>query len=286
MTILVTGATGNVGRNVVSQLVRRGAKVRTITRDPGAARFSKDVEVLEADLTRPDTIRRALDGVEGMYLFPIAYKTRQLESFDDYVVTADIPGLARDAGVQRIVLLSSNAVLHDGDPHHQEAEEAVEASGVDFTLLRPGEFCMNKLFGWGHSIRTADVVRSGFPNAVGVPIHEADVAAVAVAALLKDGHLSARYEMTGPQALTEREQVGEIAAGLGRDIAFEELTPEQARQEWIDQGLPAGVVDEMLEHSGKFASKPPAVVETVEQVTGRPGRTLRQWAADHRADFR
>ncbi|MCE7081086.1 NAD(P)H-binding protein [Streptomyces sp. ST2-7A] len=286
MTILVTGARGNVGRHVVEGLVRKGARVRALTRDPARAGFSDGVEVVRGDLSRLDSCRTALEGVTAMYLFPLAYRTSDVQSFADVAVNTEVPGLAAEAGVRRIVLLSSNAVLYGADEHHQQAEAAVEASGLEYTHLRSGEFAMNKLFGWGESIRKEGVVRSGFPEVVGVPIHQADVAAVAVVALLEDGHQGRGYELTGPQALTEREQVGEIAAGCGRGIRFEELTPEQARENWLAQGMPAEVVDEMMAHSAHFAEKAPVVRNTVQEVTGRPARTLRQWAADHAKLFR
>jgi energy-coupling factor transporter ATP-binding protein EcfA2 len=113
----------------------------------------------------------------------------------------------------------------------------------------------------------------------------ADVAAVAVKALLEDGHNGKGYVMTGPQPLTEREQVAEIAFGIGRPIRFEVLTPEQARASWIEQGMPAEVVDEMMAHSGRYDAEPPKVSDTIRELTGKPARTLRQWAADHAADF-
>ncbi|MEV6942988.1 NAD(P)H-binding protein [Streptomyces sp. NPDC051172] len=286
MTILVTGATGNVGRNVVDQLVRSGTRVRAITRDPARANLPSGAEVVQADLGKLDTLKAALEGVERMYLFPLAYLTSDVQSFADVQVNTEVPELARQAGVRRIVLLSSNAVLYGADEHHQQAEAAVEASGLEYTHLRPGEFAMNKALAWGESIRAEGVVRSGFPETRGVPIHEADVAAVAAAALQEDGYVGKGLELTGPESLTEREQVREIALGLGREIRFEELTREQARENWIAQGVPPEVVDEMMSHSERFATQPPKVHDTVRTVTGRPARTLRQWAADHADLFR
>lgn len=285
MTYLVTGATGNVGRNVVELLSTAGAEVRAMTRNPVAARFPAGVDVVKGDLTDADASLAALTGVDRVYMFPIAYLSSGEFSFDNIVVNTEFPALAAKAGVRRIVLLSSNAVLYGGDEHHMAAEAAVEDSGLEYTFLRSGEFCMNKLFVWGEAIRSGEPVRSGYPNTVGVPVHEADVAAVAAAALLDDVHVGAKYEMTGPQALTDREQVAEIAAGIGRDIAFEVLTPEAAREAQLAAGMPPQIIDELMEHSARFEATPPPVVNTVQEVTGRPGRTLREWARDHTADF-
>ncbi|GGQ86279.1 SDR family oxidoreductase [Couchioplanes azureus] len=286
MTILVTGATGNVGRNVVDLLARRGAQVRALTRDPSRARVPAGVEVLQGDLNDLDRLQEVLRGVESLFLFPLAYPDQSGQSFTEAKVTTDVPAVAEKAGVRRIVLLSSNAVMYGHDEHHRLAEESVEASSLDWTMLRPGEFATNKIYSWGQSIRAEKKVRCGFPDVLGAPVHEADIAAVAVAALTEDGHAGAKYELTGPQALTERDQVRSIAVGTGIDIAFEELTPEQARQDWIGQGMPPELVDEIMGHYKHFEAHPPTVSPVVEQVTGRPGRTLAQWAFEHADSFR
>jgi uncharacterized protein YbjT (DUF2867 family) len=280
LPILVTGATGNVGRNVVDQLVAAGEEVRAVTRNPAAATFPDGVEVVEADLARPETLLPALEGVERMYLFPLAYLTPVIQSFSDVVPTTEVVELAKKVGVRRLVMLGSS------DPDFEGLERAVEQSVPEWTILRPGEFAVNKLDYWAPSIRAEGVVRSAYPDARGTPIHEADIADVAIAALLEDGHAGARYELTGPQALTLREQVEAIAAGAGREIRFEELTHEQARAELIAQGMLPEVVDELIlwYPEGYESFMPP--VHPADRITGRPARTLTQWAADHAASFR
>jgi uncharacterized protein YbjT (DUF2867 family) len=286
MRILVTGATGNVGRRLVQRLAGRpGTDIRALTRDPSRAAFAPDAQVVAGDLTDLDGLPAVLEGVDRLFLFPLAYPSQPTQSLDDFTVTSAVPELAAKAGVQRVVLLSSNAVLYGGDPHHQQAEEAVEKSGLDFTVLRSGEFALNKLLAWGPGIRAEGVVRSGFSEVKGVPIHEDDVAAVGAAALLEDGHAGAHYELTGPVALTERQQVAAIADGLGRKIRFEALTPEQAREDWIQQGLFPELVDEMMDHYLHFTNKPPQPSNTVAEITGTRARTLTEWAAEHSADF-
>lgn len=281
MTILVTGATGNVGRWVVEQLVSAGTVVRAVTRNPAMARFPAAVEVVRGDLAKPSSIAPALVGVEALYLFPLAYLTPVITSFADVVQTHEIVGLARSAGVRRVVMLGSS------DPDLVELEQTVEQSGMEWTILRPGEFAVNKLDYWAPSIRSSDVVRAAYADAKGIPIHEVDIASVATAALLRDGHQGAHYLLTGPEPLTIREQVAAIATGIGRDIRFEELTPEQARANLLAQGMPAEVIDELiLAYPDGYRDYTPPVSPVVEQVTGRPGRTLAEWAADHADDFR
>ncbi|RST16656.1 NAD-dependent epimerase/dehydratase family protein [Streptomyces sp. WAC05374] len=277
MTVLVTGATGSVGRHVVERLVAEGATVRALTRNPATAGLPDGVAVFEGDLTDPGTLRAALRGVERLYLFPVPETARE-------VVAA-----AKEAGVSRIVVLSSSSVLDEsGDNHsgeyHRAVERAVEESGIDWTFVRPDEFATNVLWKWGHSIRTEGVVRAPYGDAPRVLIHEADVAAVAVAALLQEGHAGKAYVLTGPEAITQADQVRAISGALGREIRFEEITPDQAR-ELMGRAMPAPVVEMVLGYLADALVNPPAVADTVERVTGVPARTFARWAADHAADF-
>ncbi|MEV6175005.1 NAD(P)H-binding protein [Streptomyces sp. NPDC051954] len=277
MTVLVTGATGSVGRHVVERLVTAGVPVRALTRNPATAGLPAGVDVREGDLTSPDTLRAALHGVERLYLFPVPETARE-------VVAA-----AKEAGVRRIVVLSSSSVLdesgdnHSGE-HHRAVERAVEESGIDWTFVRPDEFATNVLWKWGHSIRAEGVVHAPYGNAPRVLIHEADVAAVAATALLQDGHTGRAYVLTGPEAITQADQVRAIAGALGRDIEFVEITPDEAREQ-MGQVMPPPVVEMVLGYLADAVVNPPAVLDTVERVTGVPARTFARWAADHAADF-
>ncbi|MFF3847844.1 NAD(P)H-binding protein [Streptomyces sp. NPDC002328] len=277
MTVLVTGATGSVGRHVVEGLRAAGVAVRALTRDAAAAGLPEGVEVVEGDLTRPGTLRAALHGVERLYLFPVPQTARE-------VVAA-----AKDAGVRRIVVLSSSSVLdesgdnHSGE-HHRAVERAVQESGLDWTFVRPDEFASNVLWKWGETIRAESVVRAPYGDARRVLVHEADVAAVAVAALLEDGHTGRAYVLTGPEAISQADQVRAIGRAAGREIAFEEVTPDEARV-LMGRAMPAPVVEMVLGYLAEAVLDPPAVVDTVERVTGVPARSFARWAADHAGDF-
>jgi uncharacterized protein YbjT (DUF2867 family) len=215
--VLVTGATGHVGRVVVEQLVAAGVRVRAMTRSPQQAHFPEGVETVAGDLTDPAALAPVLAGVDRMYLFPVARTARE-------VVT-----LAGRAGVGRIIVLSSSAVTSGADTSfHLPVERAVEELGPEWTHVRPGEFMLNKLFLWGPSIRTEGVVYEPFPEAAWWPVHERDVADVAVAALLQDGHRGQGYDLSGPELITRREQVNAIATAIGREVRLEVVTPEQA----------------------------------------------------------
>jgi uncharacterized protein YbjT (DUF2867 family) len=287
MTILVTGATGFVGRHVVSQLAEAGERVRAMTRNPARASVPAGVEVVRGDLLEPPSVAEALVGVDRMYLFP------------EPRTAVAVVAAARDAGVKRIVTLSSGAVSGGLDTDFQlPVEQAVEASGCEWTHLRPGEFASNTLRLWGPSIRAERVVRHHLPDWRGLPVHEADIAAVGVAALLRDGHHGKAYDLTGPERLSAREQVAAISAALGEEVRLEEVPAEQARD--ILKGLGGWAADNADFMTGfepySATSIPDFTVEeldamleplpTVEDVTGRPARTYAEWAREHVEDFR
>ncbi|WP_017593142.1 NAD(P)H-binding protein [Nocardiopsis potens] len=277
--ILVTGATGRVGRHVVSGLLRAGAHVRALTRNPDAAGLPREAEVFRGDLADPPSLARALRGAERLYLFPHPQTARE--------VTA----MAREAGVRRTVVLSGALADDEPDDHrgYRPVEEAARSSGMDWTLVRPGEFAANWL-DHAEAVRTRREVRRPFAAAVTRPVHEADTAAVAVEALLGGGHAGAAYTFGGPEELTAVEQVAAIADAIGERIRFTELTPEQTRREWHDpeQGVTREVIDWLLDLYGSAASTSDRTggAAAIRQVTGRPPRTFAQWARDHADAFR
>lgn len=288
MRILVTGATGYVGRNVLPQLVSAGVDVRALTRDPARAKVSAGVELVRGDLSWPDSLTEALEGVERMYLFPAPETARE------------VVARAVKAGVRRIVVLSSGAVTTGYDTDfHLPVERAVEESGLEWTHVRPGEFATNTLQMWAPSIRAENAVYDPRPDAVGVPTHERDVADTAALALLDDGHTGKAYTIVGPQPLTHAEQLDAIAAAVGRELSFKDATAQealayyQALGGWAAANAPflLGLVTYSNEETTPEAEHQydkDAVEQhpTAESITNRPGRTFAQWAQDHADDFR
>ncbi|MFJ7075908.1 NAD(P)H-binding protein [Streptomyces sp. NPDC098781] len=276
MNILLTGATGKVGRYVTEGLTASGHHVRALTRTPGTAALPADVEVVQGDLEQPQTLPAALEGIDRMYLFPVPETAHE------------VAAMARKAGVGHIVVLSSSSVLEDesnpSHQHHRAVERAVEDSGADWTFVRPDEFAGNVLWKWGESIRTQSVVRAPYGKAARAIVHEADIAAVVVAALLEDGHAGAQYLVTGPQALTQIEQVSALAEAIGREIRFEELSREAGR-EAMSAYMPPEVVEMLLDYLAESAVTPGPVSDAVRKVTGREARTFASWAADHADSF-
>lgn len=279
MSYLITGATGAVGRHVVTQLVALEAKVHALSRRPDQTSFPAGVKVFGGDLTANHLPDEMFDGVKSVFLFPAE------GDVSPFLVKA------KAAGVEHLVVLSSLAAAAEfprdlNSPsyrHHRAIEQAVEASGIAYTFLRPGSFANNLRF-WSHSIKTQRMVYGPYPQSAQALIHEADVAAVAVAALTTAGDQGVKYALTGPASLTQAEQLKTIGAAIGQELTYQVITPDQFRQS-MSQFMPADIIQMMLDYWSDTVEQPDVVRPTVEQITGRPARTLAQWAADHAAEF-
>lgn len=278
MTILVTGATGAVGRHLVTTLLDRGAGVRALTRKPADADLPAGAEVVAGDLADAATLGPdVFDGVDRAFVFPA-------EGVDAFVTAA----VAR--GVHRFTVLSSLAAAKEFERDHGSASQvhhaAVEAAVTDrtdaWTILRPGTFA-NNLLSWAWQIRSGAPIRAPYLTSAQAPIHEHDIAEAATETLLTDGHLGTAIPLTGPRALTRAEQVAILGETLGRDIPLVEITPEEFRAE-TERFIPEPVMKMLLDY-WRDTLTVPDVPRPVTAVTGRPGRTLAEWAADHRADF-
>lgn len=284
--ILVIGATGNVGGQVAALLAEAGLAVRAMTRRPDSVRLPEGVEEVPGDLADLAGLEAALAGVEAVFLMWPFHDAERAPGIIDAIA----------AHARRVVLLSSGAVQDHLAPEshdnavgrsHAVVERLVEASTLNWTILRPSTFAANALW-WARQIRVGDVVRGAFGAVQMVPIHEKDMAAVAVRALTEGGHHGEKYLLTGPQVLTQAEQVAVIGQALGRPVRWQELTREQEKERLLaDAGFPDSFVDVLLDGYAKMLDEPrPAVTATVEKVTGRPPRPLLEWATDHAADFR
>jgi uncharacterized protein YbjT (DUF2867 family) len=279
MSYLITGATGAVGGHIVNQLVAAEVEVHALTRKPEQANLPASVKVFTGDLSDGDLQEGMFKGVKGLFLFPA------------YGDIKPFLAEAKAAGVEHIVLLSSLAAAAEfprdlNSPsyrHHRAIEQAVEESGISYTFLRPGSFANNLRF-WAYSIKTAKAVYGPYPQSAQALIHEADVAAVAVAALTDNKHRGATYALTGPESLTQADQLRTIGTAIGQELNYCTISPEQFTKS-MSQFMPAGVIKMMLDYWSDTVTRPDAVRPTVAQITGRPAHTLTQWAADHVSDF-
>ncbi|MFF2545584.1 NAD(P)H-binding protein [Kitasatospora sp. NPDC058063] len=276
--ILVTGATGNIGRSLLEELRAFGAgPLRGLTRDGARARFPEGVEVREGDLADPASLAPALDGVRSLFL------VSRIGS------DAGILDAARRAGVEHVVLVSSVTV--ETHPHlgpareNADVERLVRGSGMAWTVLRPTQFASNALW-WASAIRERGTVRVPYAD-TGLPtIHPADVAAVARVALTGPGHRGRVYALTGPERVTARQQVAAIAAALGRAVPLAVIGRAEARRE-LAEVLGAEAADAVLDLTGGDVNDGLMEVrDTVERVTGSPARPFHHWVAENVAAFR
>ncbi|MCH1867984.1 SDR family oxidoreductase [Nocardioides sp. CFH 31398] len=274
MTVLVTGATGTVGTEVVRALRERGAAVRAMSRTPESAGMPAGVEVVRGDLTDLASLRAALDGVEAAHL--ITFDAPRGAGGGEAV--ADGTGVVAaltDAGVRRVT------VLQNGYPG--PVEEAVADAPFEATVLMPVEFMANAL-DWADAVREHGRVDEPYVDRLSAMVHEADIGDVAAVALLEDGH-GGPLVITGPEVLTLRDKLDAIGEAVGRRVDLVALSEDEAIERWRAEGLD----DEAIGFRQWIYGDPPevgyTVATTVPDVTGRPGRTFAQWAREHAAAF-
>ncbi|SDT39274.1 NAD(P)H-binding protein [Microlunatus soli] len=276
--ILISGATGTVGRQLVHQLAADDVPTRAISRKPEDTDLP--VEVVFGDFDRPETLTDALHGVDAMFLL----HGGQVAGDIDEVATAAV-----GAGVRRIVFLSSLAagtrpdsvISRDQGP----AERMLAERFDEVTVLRPGQFASNTLW-WLEMIKSG-TVRAPFGDVATPLIDPYDIAAVAKLALTapsEAGHAGQVYTLTGPELLSPRQRVEIIAELLQREIGFVELPVDRARAEML-RTMPAEYADATLDLIGRPSAPERAVLPTVQQLLGRPARSFATWAADNRSVF-
>jgi uncharacterized protein YbjT (DUF2867 family) len=281
--ILVTGATGHVGSELVAQLAASRHALRAMTRRPQAARLPDRVEVVAGDFDDPASLDAALRGVDRVFSMSAqAVGSAAAPTHDLALLSA-----CRRAGVQRIVRLS---VLDGGgaDPRDPivrwigEIEGAVQSSGAAWTLLRPGRFMSNAL-AWIPMIRRGDDVHVPFATRPAASIDPADVAAVAALALTEDGHAGATYELSGPESLTPADEIRTLGELLGRPLRAIPMSAQATRDAMLRHGMPEAVVDAVTAQTE--SDRGTAVLPTVGQIVGRPARSFARWAEAHRDAF-
>ena len=280
--VLIIGATGTVGRQVVSQLMTRNVTIRAMSRNPEAARLPQQVEVLPGDLCSPETLDHCLTDVDTVFLVWSVPPSAVLPALDRIVRHA-----------RRVVFLSAplktdHPLFQQPNPRRdmfERIEHLIESAGIEWTFLRPGMFAKNALGWWASQIRSSDIVRWPFADLPTAPIHESDVAAVAVHALCENGHAGAEYVLTGREQLTHAEQVSTIGRAIGRPLRLEEVPPDEWRRICIPN-WPAQAATMLLDAWTAAAGQPAFVTSTVEEITGRRARTFLQWSMDHADEFR
>lgn len=271
--IVVTGATGNVGRTLVQVLAEAGEQVTAVARRL-SDHTPQGVRGQQADLAEPETLRPVLEGADALFLL---------------VAGADPQGIleaAKAGGVRRVVLLSSQGAgtRPESYRHPVAFEDAVRRSGLDWTVLRPGGFASNA-YAWAETVRARRTVAAPFGD-VGLPaVDPTDIAEVAATVLRKSEHAARTYELTGPASTTPRERAQAIGDALGTPVRFVEQTRGQAREQML-QFMPEPVVDATLAILGEPSAAERRVSPDVEQILGRAPRTFAQWAERNSEAFR
>ncbi|MGW0759070.1 SDR family oxidoreductase [Streptomyces sp. NPDC002814] len=280
--ILVTGATGTIGSEVVRQLAARGAKVRALTREPAKAVVPSGVEVVRGDYLDPGSLDAAMSGVTAAFLLGAPGPDSRHDQ--------DLVAAARAAGVHRLVKLSA---IGTGDPDvgpsgdwHVPGERAVRDSGGEWTILRPSTFASNTL-SWAPAIREGKPVPNMTGDGLSGVIDPRDVAEVAARVLVDGGHAGRTYTLTGPEAISVPGQTAALASVLGRPIATQDLSPDETRDHLLtawgfDEAQAAGILAGTAFVRGGGNA---VVTEDVPELLGRAARTYREWAEDHRQAF-
>jgi (4-alkanoyl-5-oxo-2,5-dihydrofuran-3-yl)methyl phosphate reductase len=277
--ILVTGATGTIGREVVQQLVAAKQRVRVLLRDAKKANFGEGVEVAVGDATQPITLTAAFAGVEKAFI----------------LATGDIPtqegnfvAAAKAAGVKHLVKLS--VLGADFEPGialgrwHRTSEKNIEASGLSWTFLQPAGFFSNAL-GWVDSIKGQSAFYAPAGQSKQALIDPRDIAAVAVKALTNSGHEGKIYKLA-TESLTLAEQATILSGVIGKTVTYVDIPEEAARQGMLGSGMPPVMVEAVLELMVTIkAGYASATTNTFEAVTGQKPRTFAAWAKEHAALF-
>jgi uncharacterized protein YbjT (DUF2867 family) len=282
--VLITGATGNVGPYAAAHLLAAGARVRALVLpgDPMVSRLPADVELVEGDLSAPDSLDAALDGVKGVFwMWP--FFTLSTET-----APAVLERIEKQAS--RIVLVSSIGVhlgIERSDNNcHAYLEELLETTTLDWTFLRTTGFMANAL-GFAPQIRGGgEVVRFPYGAAARTSVHESDLAAVGARSLTSDGHAGAKYLVTGPEIQTQQEQVQLIGKALGRDLRWQDVEAQEAREQMVRSGWPPAYADGALDYFADLTGEPELRSDTVAEITGRPALTFESWALEHADAFR
>lgn len=281
MTILITGATGDVGSCVTKQLIARGIRPRVLVRSAEKAQtlFGQGAEIRVGDLREPDTIRAAMKDVHTLFLVNVGPEIPQR---DGAAAT-----IAREGGIRRIIKLSSLDVEHGLaiGAWHEKGEAAIRATGVPFTFIRPTGF-MNNLLAWAHSIKSEGIVRSSTGAGRRPFIHSQDIAAVSVATLLGEEYASRTLSITGPEALTFGDVTRIIGRAIGKELAYQTISDEEAGERYSPV---SGSPEETAAHvalwrairQGRLAT----TTDEVEKILGRKPIPLEQWASENAHHF-
>jgi uncharacterized protein YbjT (DUF2867 family) len=282
--ILVTGATGNIGSELVKQLVAEGDLVRVITRDEKkVSHLDPAVERVIGDRHDATVIRQALQGVDKVFLLPVILDP-------DHKADRVLIDEAKRAGVEHFVMISSEIVrTNPKNPIgtlHREVEVLIEETGIPWTVLRPGGFMSNAFLWWAETIKSQATVFHSTGNGQTAPISPYDIAAVAAVALTNSGHEGKADDLTGSELLSTQEQVQILSKVIGKPLQCIDIPVEVAADGMKSRGFPEPLIAALTDVWIRVSKNQGALqTNEVERLTGRPAQTFETWCHEHRSAF-
>ena len=282
--ILVTGATGNIGASLVAELVAAGQQVRAFVTDAASAkqRLGDKVQLAVGSFADAASLDAAMKGADKLFL--LSPPGNQQPEWEASAVAA-----AKRAGVRHVVKLSVAGAQYDASilgRWHRAGEKQLEASGIAWTFLRPVGFMVNAL-GWAPTVKSQGAIYQPMSEGKMAPIDPRDIAAVAAKCLTSSGHENKAYDLTGPEALSMSEQAKILGDAIGKPVKYVDVPDAAAKDAMLGMGMPAIMVDALLEFTNLVRSGGAAFVsDAVKTITGKPARTFAAWCKDNAAAFR
>lgn len=272
MSILVTGATGTVGSQVVEKLNAKGIGVKALTRNENTVGI-KGVHYVVGDLNKPKTIHPHLKHIKGLFLLTQSEQTEEM-----FIANKEIINMAKSAGVRKLVAIM--------DYKDNPIEEVIKKSGLEWTILRPVEFMKNVTYDWVESIQKEGVVRTAFPDNLSARIHDTDLAEVVTLALTEETHNKKEYDLTGPEALSQRAMIDVLSDVINKPIELIPLSEDELLKEWKAKGYDEDFINYFIIEMGKNPPKEVyTVLPTIEDITNRPAKSFREWAEENKSLF-
>ena len=281
--ILIAGATGTNGRMLTNLLASAGYQVRALVRNLDSAQslIQPNVQLYKGDLASPSSLDGVFDGVDRAFVLTTIVPNT-VELFQNFFDAA-----MRTTGAHVVKFSALGAGYADSvvQQQHTDSDEALIASGLPYTILRPNSFYQNMLWS-AESIKAAGQFYLPFGDAKQSLVDVRDLVAVAAKALIDDGFANQTYELVGPEGLSYHEVASQLSSVIGKEVAYVPVSSEAALQGMVDSGMPEWTAKALAELYSVFATGEYASTnDNIQQILGKPAVTFEQWASDNKAMF-